>query len=440
MPVVVGAEPGGDEPYRSCHGALVDLEPLSHFPVRLDPKIAQIRQTRLGDALPDVFLSYSRQDRDLALEVAHYLQQNGLDVWWDSALSAGENFRDTVTKQLDAAKAVIVLWSPDSMRSQWVLSEASHALSTRKLISLRTPDLPLDRIPPPFNTLHILDVEDARKSDAVLEAVRRLTGQAEPRAASVPPSASSTPPADTDTVPAASLPASPLALEESYDVFVAYSRKDTIACEELVLALRQQELVVFYDQSLKSGDRWRAVIANNIQKSPVFVVLLSKDSMASSEVEGEVNLAKDSTASITPVRIDATDLTPTFKLMLGNINFIDAARNREIVFTDLAQQIRTTVALRAFAARRVNQQRATREPLAATGQHTATNKTASLNRILLPAALLFIFAGSGAAFIASRSLGFLPALGDPERVLVSLVAFGVPYALVCVAAARAIFR
>lgn len=316
------------------------------------------------------------------------------------------------------------------------------ALSTRKLISLRTSDTPLDRIPPPFNSLHILNVEDAQKSDVLLDAVRRITAQADSRPPAVPPqAAASAKPAESEAAVATAPPASsPPILDENYDVFVAYSRKDTIACEELVLALRQQELVVFYDQSLKSGDRWRAVIANNIQKSPVFVVLLSKESMASAEVEGEVNLAKDSTASITPVRIETTDLTPTFKLMLGNLNFVDAVGNREAVFTDLAQQIRTTVALRAFAARRVTQMRAPRESLAATNQNVAATKSSPRNWLLLFIGFLLLLAGSGAAFIASNSLGILSALDVLERVLLSLVAFGVPYALTCVAIARAAFR
>ncbi len=77
--------------------------------------------------MPDVFLSYSREDQPTARRYADALQKEGFSVWWDQALDAGESF-DKVTEQaLKDAKAVVVLWSKNAVDSRWVRSEATLA-------------------------------------------------------------------------------------------------------------------------------------------------------------------------------------------------------------------------------------------------------------------------------------------------------------------------
>jgi TolB-like protein len=77
--------------------------------------------------VPDIFLSYSREDHAVAARIAAALQQEGLDVWWDQALNAGDAY-DRVTEQaLESARAVVVLWSKHSVESRWVRAEATTA-------------------------------------------------------------------------------------------------------------------------------------------------------------------------------------------------------------------------------------------------------------------------------------------------------------------------
>lgn len=75
--------------------------------------------------MPDVFLSYSREDQAIARRFAEGLQREGFSVWWDQSLSAGEHY-DKVTEQaLRTARAVVVLWSKHSVDSRWVRAEAT---------------------------------------------------------------------------------------------------------------------------------------------------------------------------------------------------------------------------------------------------------------------------------------------------------------------------
>lgn len=93
----------------------------------------------------DVFLSYSRTDRDAARDFANGLADEGFSVWWDAALRAGETFDEVIEKALREAKSVIVLWSPRSVTSRWVRAEATLADRASKLIPviIETCDRPI---------------------------------------------------------------------------------------------------------------------------------------------------------------------------------------------------------------------------------------------------------------------------------------------------------
>ena len=84
--------------------------------------------------MADVFLSYARQDADVARRFADSFQASGFSVWWDDALRSGETFDETIERALREAKAVVVLWSPRSVLSRWVRAEATHADRNRTLV------------------------------------------------------------------------------------------------------------------------------------------------------------------------------------------------------------------------------------------------------------------------------------------------------------------
>jgi len=89
----------------------------------------------VGDPLsgPDIFISYSREDRPTARQFATSLADEGFSVWWDNALHSGETFDEVIEKQLRESKAVVVLWSPRSVASRWVRAEATLADRRNKL-------------------------------------------------------------------------------------------------------------------------------------------------------------------------------------------------------------------------------------------------------------------------------------------------------------------
>ncbi|MCG8441807.1 MAG: toll/interleukin-1 receptor domain-containing protein, partial [Caulobacterales bacterium] len=95
--------------------------------------------------MADVFISYTRDDEILAVDVIAAVESAGFSTWWDDRLTPSEHFDDLIEREIAAAKAVLVLWTPRSARSLWVRSEADYAKENGKLVPVRLEqcDLPL---------------------------------------------------------------------------------------------------------------------------------------------------------------------------------------------------------------------------------------------------------------------------------------------------------
>jgi YARHG domain/TIR domain len=71
---------------------------------------------------------------------------------------------------LGDARAAIVIWTPTSIKSRWVLGEAEAAATAEKLVPVRDSGLSENQLPIGFRALHTIPFED---SDGLLEAIRR---------------------------------------------------------------------------------------------------------------------------------------------------------------------------------------------------------------------------------------------------------------------------
>lgn len=106
-----------------------------------------------------LFLSYSRADETRAGRLASVLEKAGYEVWWDARIEGGAAYARSISSALDAADAVIVLWSATSIESDWVRDEAVQGRDRRRLIPLT-----LDGSIPPigFRQYQVIDVSHWR--------------------------------------------------------------------------------------------------------------------------------------------------------------------------------------------------------------------------------------------------------------------------------------
>jgi len=96
--------------------------------------------------MADVFVSYSRSDRARVAPLVAAIEAKGWSVWWDPAIDAGQQFDDQIDAELQAANAVLVVWTPTSVASRWVRGEARDAAERGILVPVRFEDarLPID--------------------------------------------------------------------------------------------------------------------------------------------------------------------------------------------------------------------------------------------------------------------------------------------------------
>ncbi len=100
--------------------------------------------------MSDIFISYARSTERQAKQIEAALRGLGLAVWRDDELPAHRAYADVIEEQLKAAKAVVVIWSAEAAKSQWVRAEADLARQAGTLVQLRidgaTPPLPFNQI------------------------------------------------------------------------------------------------------------------------------------------------------------------------------------------------------------------------------------------------------------------------------------------------------
>jgi hypothetical protein len=84
--------------------------------------------------MTDVFLSYANEDRERASKLASSLEACGWSVWWDRKIIAGQTFDQVIERELETARSVVVLWSKDSISSEWVKNEAAVAADRGVLV------------------------------------------------------------------------------------------------------------------------------------------------------------------------------------------------------------------------------------------------------------------------------------------------------------------
>lgn len=96
--------------------------------------------------MADIFISYSRNDRDRCTAIRDHLEALKVSVWFDAGIGAGSSFDREIEREIEAAKALLVLWTEESVESDWVRNEARTGKERSGLIAvqLRECQLPLE--------------------------------------------------------------------------------------------------------------------------------------------------------------------------------------------------------------------------------------------------------------------------------------------------------
>ena len=106
--------------------------------------------------MADVFVSYARSDKARVAPLVAAIEAQGWSVWWDPEITPGQEFDDQIEAEIDAARAVLVIWTPVSVVSRWVRGEAREAAERGILVPVRFEQA---RLPMDVRAIHTTDLD-----------------------------------------------------------------------------------------------------------------------------------------------------------------------------------------------------------------------------------------------------------------------------------------
>ncbi|HXZ68671.1 MAG TPA: toll/interleukin-1 receptor domain-containing protein, partial [Alphaproteobacteria bacterium] len=225
--------------------------------------------------MADIFVSYARADKERVAPLVAALEAQGYSVWWDPAIAGGQEFDAAITKELESARAAIVVWTEASVSSRWVRGEARMAADRGVLVPVQfgAPSLPLDA-----RALHTIDFDNWTGDAAgapfqeLIRSLKSLDRSAQPPAAA----------ATNRAAPRAAAP--PLtpnvaAQTPSEKTWFGLSRKQFIPALAIILGT----VVAITGTIVRHGAPWRSApsaTATAPQSGPAVTSSSSQDSNA----------------------------------------------------------------------------------------------------------------------------------------------------------------
>lgn len=137
-------------------------------------RIVLLDLRRMNDGVGHVFISYKTEDREQARKVRAALALSiGGELRWDQDLQAGGRWAADLDAAVTSAACVVVLWSPSSVASPWVLQEAAIAKALGKLVPVCIGSC---EIPEPYREIHNIDLSNWNGREDDPEFVRLAKG------------------------------------------------------------------------------------------------------------------------------------------------------------------------------------------------------------------------------------------------------------------------
>jgi ubiquinone/menaquinone biosynthesis C-methylase UbiE len=103
----------------------------------------------------DIFISYAKEDREVARKISKLFEDEGWSVWWDRKIPIGKTWRNVLEQVLQNMRCMVVLWSANSIKSEWVKEEAEEGKTQGKLVPIL-----IESVNPPmgFRTIQAADL------------------------------------------------------------------------------------------------------------------------------------------------------------------------------------------------------------------------------------------------------------------------------------------
>ncbi|HLZ11331.1 MAG TPA: toll/interleukin-1 receptor domain-containing protein [Candidatus Acidoferrum sp.] len=126
-----------------------------------------------------IFFSYDASDKEFAKILGDQLSKRGLSPWIvDAELMPGDNWAIAIGEALKRSRAMVVLLSPDSVKSEYLKREVEFALGDSKFEGRIFPVVvrPTKDVPWILRTLRVLDAKQGpnRVAASIADALKMV--------------------------------------------------------------------------------------------------------------------------------------------------------------------------------------------------------------------------------------------------------------------------
>jgi len=133
-----------------------------------------------------VFISHASTDAKLASRVAHVLREAGFQVWDDTQIFPGDNWGAELAQALQESNAMVVLWTPDALRSPNIRYDVDYALGKKdykgrliSVIAAPPEQLPKEEIPWILYRLPMFYLPDLERDEEGLRKIAQALKEAQ---------------------------------------------------------------------------------------------------------------------------------------------------------------------------------------------------------------------------------------------------------------------
>ena len=140
-------------------------------------------ETWVNPGMSDIFICYSRKNLAIAQNLRQRLLAQGWSVFMDRNIDAGHRWSEEIQHELAQARAVLTLWSQDSVKSRFVMDEAHEAAERNIIFPARVEAVPLPYGFRQFQTKDLIgwDGQGEREEwDQIVRALRKHLDEARP--------------------------------------------------------------------------------------------------------------------------------------------------------------------------------------------------------------------------------------------------------------------
>ncbi len=269
---------------------------------------------------PYIFISYKHDDWKIVYPVIKKLHDAGFNIWYDANLEKGKYYDIQIANHIKKSDLFVTFITQTVIdcsidEDDYLIKELTVAnMTKRKRLPIFLDNVELDG----FYLMHylgkqsILKHEYGKNDDMFIEACISTFKNfgLEPKEIQS---------SNNDSVVLEDL--SPAYEGDEPYIFLSYSRFDTSRIYPEIKQFQEEGYNLWYDEC-GIGRSSSETIYKSILHSSLFVVYISNNSVESSNIKGEIELASSQGIPILPVYLEETELTDNLKRMLTNIQSI----------------------------------------------------------------------------------------------------------------------